>query len=89
MYIHFSINAIASNGTLHLYLGLLRMHSVAASIWAVIKVSCLSFGVCLSDISCRLLNLFLRVTIHRFLISQCVSEDLSYCEALIDCVISS
>ena len=40
-----------SHGTLHLPLGLFGMHSAAASMWAVVKFSFLSFGVYVSDIS--------------------------------------
>ena len=50
---HFSQTAIYSQGSLHLALDLIGMHSAAASIWVVTKFSYSSFGVCLSDVSWR------------------------------------
>ena len=52
-----------SHGILHLSLGLV------GSIWAVTKSSYSSFGVCLSDISWRVSNFFLTVTIYLLFIS--------------------
>ena len=51
-------------GTLHLALGLVGMHWAAAvSMWTVTKFSYSSFGVRVSDIFCKTLNLFLTVTV--------------------------
>ena len=57
----FSLTVIGSHGNVHLFLGLVSMHSVDDSIWTVIKFSYLSFGVCLRDVSRRASNLFLRI----------------------------
>ena len=48
---HFSLAAIVPQGTLLLVLGLIGMHSVAASMRMVTKFSYSSLGVCLSDVS--------------------------------------
>ena len=45
MLFSFSLFAIASHGTLHLALGLVGMHSVAASIWVLTKFSYSSLEV--------------------------------------------
>ena len=57
------LTAIDSHGTLHLALGLVDTHSGTASIMAVTKFSYLSFGVCISDVSWRVSNLFFTVTV--------------------------
>ena len=44
------LTATDSQATLHLALGLVGLHSAAASIWTVTKFSYLSFEVCLSDV---------------------------------------
>ena len=66
-----------SNGTLHLALGFVGMHPAAASMWAVNKFLYWSFEVYVSDISWRVWNLFLTVTVYLLLISLLVSEDQS------------
>ena len=48
---HFSLIVVDSQGTLHLILGSVRMHSTAASILAVTKISCSSYGMRFSDLS--------------------------------------
>ena len=73
----FFLTATDFNGTLHLALGLVGMHSTAASLWAVTKFSYSSYGVCLSDMSWRLSNLFLTIIIYWLLIILLVSEDQS------------
>ena len=40
-----------SHGTLYLTFGYIGMHSAAASMWALTKISYSSFEVCVSDIS--------------------------------------
>ena len=51
---HFFLTANVSHGTLCLALGLVGIHSAAASMWEMMKFSYLSFGVGASDISWRL-----------------------------------
>ena len=82
---YFPLTAIDSYRTLHLALGLVDMYSVAASIWAVIKCSNMSFGVCLLDVSWWVSDLFLTITVYWLLISFLVSEDQLYWEALTVC----
>ena len=53
-----------SHRTLHSALDLVGMHFAAASMWAVMKFSYLSFGVCVSNISWRVSNFFLTVTVY-------------------------
>ena len=74
---NFFLSASDFHGTLYLALGLVGMHSSAASMWAVTKFSYSSAGVCISDISWRVSNLFLTVTIYNLLISQLVNENQS------------
>ena len=62
-YLVFSFTSSESHGTLHLTLCLVGMHSAAASMWAVTKFTYSSFGVCLSNISWRVSNLFLTVSV--------------------------
>ena len=47
----FYLKAIDSHGTLYLHLGLVGMHSAAASIWAVTTFVYPSFGISLLDVS--------------------------------------
>ena len=47
----------------------------AAITWAVMKFLYLSFGVCISDISQRISNLFLTIIVYLLLISQLVSRN--------------
>ena len=61
---YFSLIAIDSHGTLHLAFGWIGMHSDAASIWAVTKLSDFSFRVCFSDVSWIVLSFFLTDTIY-------------------------
>ena len=60
----FILTAIDSQGTLHLALGLIGMHSAAASMCMVTNFSYLLYGVYLLDVSCRVSNLFLSITIY-------------------------
>ena len=48
---HFFLTASVSFGTQHLALDLVGMHFAAASMWALMKFSYSSFGVCVSDTS--------------------------------------
>ena len=73
----FFLTSRHSDGTLHLALDLVGMHSAAASMWALMKFTYLSFGVCASDIFWRVLNLFHTVTIYLLLIFLLVSENQS------------
>ena len=59
---HFFQTPSDSNGTLHLTLGFVGMHSVITHMEAAAKFSYLSFGVYVSDISRRISNLSLTVT---------------------------
>ena len=59
-------------------IGLVDMHSTAASVWAVTKFSYSSFGVCISDVSWRVSKLFLTVTVYLLFIFRLVSGDQSY-----------
>ena len=79
---HFSLIAIAFQGTLHLALGLVGTYSTAAFIWTITNFSYLSFGVCHSNVSWRVSTLFLTVIVKWFLISLLSIEDKSCCEAL-------
>ena len=56
-------------------LALAGMLLTATSIWEVIKFSYSSFGVCLSDVSWRLSNLFLTFNEYWFLKSQLAREE--------------
>ena len=64
-----SLTAIVSQWTLYLAFGLVGIYSAAAFIWVVTKFSYSSFGVCLSDDSWRVSNLFLTVGVYWLLIS--------------------
>ena len=55
----FSLTAYVSHGALGLVLCLFGMHSAAASLWILTKLSYLSFGVCVSFFSCSVSNSFL------------------------------
>ena len=57
----FPLTTITSHGTLYLALGLIGMHLVPVSIWAVTNFSYSSFGVCFSDAFRKILNLFLHI----------------------------
>ena len=83
----FSLISIASYGILHLILDLVGMHLYWTSIWAATKSSYSLFGVCLKNISWRVSNLFLTVTIYWFLISLLESEDQLYCWTQTACVL--
>ena len=61
----------------HLALGLVGIPFAATSLWMMTKFSYLSFGVCVSDISCRISSLFLAVIVYLLLIIVLISEDLS------------
>ena len=61
--------ANVSHGVLGLALCLVGIHSPAASMWALMKFSYSSFGVCVYDFSCSASNLFLSVSTHLSLIS--------------------
>ena len=52
--------ATVSHEAIDFALCLVGMHSTAASRWALTKFSYSSFGVCVSDFSCSVSNLFLR-----------------------------
>ena len=67
---YFSITAVDSHGTLHLAFGLIGMHSTAACIWVVTMFLYSSFEVCLSDVTWRVSNLFLKITVYLLLMSQ-------------------
>ena len=60
----FFLTANVSQRTQCLALSLVGIHSAAASMWALMKFSYLSFGVSVSDISWRVLDLFLSVIIY-------------------------
>ena len=72
----YSLSASDSHGTQYLALSLVTMDSVAvaASTWAVTKISHLSFRVSISNIFRIVMNLFLTVTVYLF-ISLLVIED--------------
>ena len=70
---HFFLLTSNSHRTLHLVLGLVGIHSATAFIWAEMKFSHSSFGVCVSDISRRVSNLFLTVTVYLLIISLLVT----------------
>ena len=74
----FFLSASVSFGNLCLSIGLVHMHSATASMWALTKFPYSSFGVCVLDISWRVSNLFLTVTIYSLLIFLLVSEDQSF-----------
>ena len=71
--------------TLHLVHCLVGKHSTAASIWTETKFSYSSFGVCLSDVSWKVSNLFLTVNVYWLLISLLVSEDQPRRKTLLVC----
>ena len=79
---HFSLTAIDSHRTLHVTFGLVVIYSAVASIWVVRKFSYSSFGLCFSDVSWEVSDLFLTVTLYWLLISLLVIEDHSYRVAL-------
>ena len=57
--------------------GFVGMHSATAYKWTVTKFSYLSFRICLSDISRRVSNLFLKFTTYLLFISLLIIEDQS------------
>ena len=61
---HFFQKTSNFHANLNLALGLVGMYTAATFIWAVTKLSYLSFVVCLLDISWTVLNKFLTVTIY-------------------------
>ena len=61
--------ACAFHGTPHLAFGLVTTHSTVTSVWMVTKFSNSSFGVYVSDVSCRVSDIFLISSIYCFLIS--------------------
>ena len=79
---HFFLVTSDSHEILHLALGLIGMHSAAASIWAITKISNSSFGVCGSDVSWSVSNLFYTVNIYSLLIFLLESENLLQCVVL-------
>ena len=74
---HFFLTANVSYGTLGLALYLVGMHSAAASKWALMKFSDLSFRACVSVFSCSASNLFLCFNAYLSLISLLLSRDQS------------
>ena len=74
-FISFFLIAINSHGNLHLALGLVCIFSAPPSIWVVTKFSYSSFGVCHSDVSWGVSNLFLTVTTYSLLVSPLMNED--------------
>ena len=75
----FFLTANASYGYPDLALCLVGMHSAAASMWALMKFSYSSFGICVSVFSCSASNLFLCVNAYLSLISLLLSRDQSWC----------
>ena len=73
----FFLTADVSYWTLGWALCLIGMHSAAASKWALRIFSYSSFGVGVSDFSCRASNLFLSVNAYLSLISLLLSRDQS------------
>ena len=63
-----SLTTFDFHGILHVTLGLIGMHSAADSKRAVTNFSYSLYGVCLSDVSKRVLNLFLAITVYWLLI---------------------
>ena len=70
-----------------LTLSLVRMHSAAASMWALTGFSYSSVGENASDISWRVSNLFLCVIVYLLLISHLSNRDQSECSVLVVCVV--
>ena len=86
-YLVFFLAATDFPETLFMGLSLIDMHSVAASIWAVIMFSYSSFWVYLSDVSWRVSNFFLAVIVYWLIISLFVSEAHSCCVTLNVCLL--
>ena len=76
----FFANCCWLSGKLHLAIGLIDMHSATASLWVVTKFSYSSLVVYLSDISWRVSNFVLSITVYGLLLSHLSNEDKSYRE---------
>ena len=71
----FLLFTIDSQESRHVAFGLLGMYPVDTSVWVVTNFSWSSFGVCLSDVSWRVPNLFLTHKVYWWLISLLAMKD--------------
>ena len=85
-FLRYFLTANVSLETPCLALSLVRMHSAAASTWALTKFSYSSFGVSALNISWRSWHFFI-VIVYSLLLSVFFSGDQSQCVVLAVCVV--